>query len=148
MAKRSKTMLPERSNVTMAEVKETMKDAEELDIAALAREHSEEMLGALVDMAQRKGRGRNRAPHAVAAASAKTVLEIGHGRSATKERENSDTGLTIVINSLTTGVQVEKVISGDELAVDINDPIEITGKPVNLADELVEFRSPLSKPSD
>lgn len=141
-------MLPERSNVTMAEVKETMKDAEELDIASLAREHSEEMLGALVNMANRTGRGRNRAPHAVAAASAKTVLEIGHGRAATKERESADTGLTIVINSLTTGVKIEKVISGEELAVDVRDAIEIEGEPINLADDLVDFRSPLSKPSD
>jgi hypothetical protein len=134
----------------MSEVDEVMKGGEQLDIAELAREHSVDMLGALVSMAKREGRGRNRAPHSVASSSAKTVLELAHGKAATQESEIQDTGLTIIVNHLMTGQSpVEKVIDvgvTDPVEIDSETEIEITGEAINLAEDLVDFVAVLDKP--
>jgi hypothetical protein len=134
----------------MSEVDEVMKGGEQLDIAELAREHSVDMLGALVSMAKREGRGRNRAPHSVASSSAKTVLELAHGKAATQESEIQDTGLTIIVNNLMTGQSpVEKVIDvgvTDPVEIDSETEIEITGEAINLAEDLVDFVAVLDKP--
>lgn len=150
MRKRNVKLLPsEQPPVTMDEVHDKLKGGEELDIAELARGHSEEMLDALVKMARREGRGAQRAPHAVAATAAKTVLEIGHGRTATQAADQKDTGLTIIVNNLTTGeTKMEKVIDVGGLEVDTSQPVEIIEEVVNLAEGLVALKPLLRKPPE
>jgi len=135
--------------VTGADVAAALQDAVELDIAELARAKSTKMLDVLVDAAERKGRGRNRAPWAVATSAAKSVIEIGHGRVATQEQEHSDSGLTIIVNNLFGGeAPVEKTIEGVVLGKDIADAMEIEGPATNLAQDLVDLVPVLSKPPD
>lgn len=143
-------MLPsEQPPVTMEEVNEKLKGGEELDIAELARGHSEDMLDALVSMAKRAGPRSDRAPHSVAATAARTVLELGHGRSAIQATEVKDSGLTIIVNNLTTGEQkMEKVIDVGGLGVDTSVDVEISSDLENLASDLVALRPRLSKPPE
>jgi hypothetical protein len=148
MRKRNVKLPSEKPKATMESIHETMKGGEELDISELARAHGEDMLGALVSMAKREGKGRQRAPHSVAATSAKTVLEIGYGRAATKESEHVDTGLTIIVNNLMTGEKAEKIIDIEALEVDVSKPVEIQAEAVNLAQDLVDFAVVLDKPTE
>lgn len=137
--------------VTQDEVNETMKESEQLDLAALAREKSEDMLGVLVSAANREKNPDDpddeSASWAVATSAAKTVIELGIGKTATQVHEKQEQGLTIVINQLTTGLTTEKVIEGSDLGAGIAKTIEITGAEVNLAQDLVEIVPVLSKPS-
>lgn len=138
--------------VTQDEVDSTMKGAEQLDLAALAREKSEDMLGVLVSAANREKNDDDPddepASWAVATSAAKTVIELGIGKSATQVTERQERGLTIVINQLTTGRSTEKVIEGEDLGVEVAKTIEITGTESNLAQDLVEIVPVMSKPSE
>ncbi len=139
--------------LTRSAVEEAMQGGEQLDIADLARARSEDMLGVLVNAANREGtvdkEGKlleDLPTWPVAISAAKTVIEIGHGRVATQEAEKQEVGLHITINQLFGGEATEKVIEPGELGAAIAKTIEISGAKVNLAEDLVEIVPVLSEP--
>ena len=100
-----------------AQLLKALEDGEAIDVQAVAKTRSLEMLAVLIEAATDES--EDGAPWSVRTRSAKDVLEIADGKPATKETEKTDSSLTIVINQLFQGGKTEKVIDAADIAVDV-----------------------------
>ena len=131
--------------MSRTEVESALIDAEDIDIKQLAREHDRAAIGVLGKAVARKG--GDKAPWAVSTGAAKTLIEIGHGKSETREGEKKEGGLTVIINQLTSDDQLERVVSGVQIAkeiasaerVDVIDVVDVTPQVVTVTPQDVKF---------
>ncbi len=101
-------------------------DSDEV-VRELARAHDVAAIGRLATAVRR--RGKDKAPWSVSVKAARDLLEIGHGRSATQDATDKSGGLTVIINQLTSDDQLERVISGVQMAKSVAATIEIEAEP-------------------
>lgn len=85
-----------------------------VDLAELAQAHTQAALDTLVDGLEADGKDGPAWPSRLKAAN--SILDYGHGRPDTRETKKESGGLTVVINMLGDGSQLEKVVSATELA--------------------------------
>ena len=104
-----------------AELVDRLDEGEQLDIKLLAQKEGKKAISTLKRAMMR--RGKDKAPWAVATGAAKTLIEIGHGRSETREVEQKSGGLTVIINELSTGTQLERVVSGVQMAREVQSAV-------------------------
>jgi hypothetical protein len=110
--------------MTRNELESELDAGHEVDIKEIARKHDKAAISVLARAVKR--RGKDKAPWAVATGAAKTLIEIGHGKSETREPEDKTGGLTIVINELTIGGQSETRITAAQIARDLAETIDVT----------------------
>ena len=124
--------------MSRTQVESALIDAEDIDIKQLARDHDRAAIGVLGKAVGRKG--KDKAPWAVSTGAAKTLIEIGHGKSETREAERKEGGLTVIINQMTTEDQLERIVSGVQIAKEIAsaervDVLDVTPQDVTFMEE-------------
>lgn len=86
----------------MVAVVATLQEGEDLDLQELAQAYTAESMGTLM-----KAQRAKKAPWNSKISAANSVLEYGHGRAKTQEKDLNSGGLTVIINQLSTGEQRE-----------------------------------------
>lgn len=108
-----------------AELDRALEDGAQIEIKELAQGHIQRSIGTLVEAQRRrptksmKDAGEEVAPWTVRVRAAKDLLEMAGGRPETREPEDKTGGLTIIINQLTSEDQLERVVSGAQVARDV-----------------------------
>jgi hypothetical protein len=116
--------------LSRAELEAPMHEGHELDVADKARGYEDAALDVMVKAVKR--RGKDKAPWAVAVNAAKTIIEIGSGRAATREAKNTgDGGLTILVNQLViqSGQPHEIEIPAEQIKRDLADVSDAEWEP-------------------
>ena len=109
--------------LTRKEIDDRLEPGSDEYVRELARENDTLAIRTLARAAGR--RGKDKAPWSVAVNAAGKLVEIGHGRSATQEPEHVEAGLTVIVNQLTSDNQLERVISGVQVAKDVAAALDI-----------------------
>ncbi len=86
----------------MVAIVATLQEGEDLELQDLAKAYTAESMGTLM-----KAQRSPKAPWSSRISAANSVLEYGHGRANTRESDQNPTGLTVIINQLSTGEQRE-----------------------------------------
>ncbi len=126
-----------------SDIEDLLAEGEALDIAEIAREHSQGAIDTLAAAMDRDAPEDERAPWSVSTKAAKDIIEIGHGRSAVQEKAKEEGGITVVINQLTFNDASERVISADQVrreleeaqAIDVIDEMSTVGRLARMNDD-------------
>ena len=111
MAKKQTGVIPK----SRAEIDALLADGTALDIADIAKQHSQDAVDLLASAMDRDVEPDDRPPWSVSTKAAKALIEIGYGRSAVKEAPKEEGGITVVINELTVNQALSRTISASQI---------------------------------
>ncbi len=118
----------------MVAVVASLQEGEDLDLQELAQAYTAESMGTLM-----KAQRSRKSPWSSKISAANSVLEYGHGRANTRETDQHPTGLTVIINQLSTGDQRESYTPQkaiDKLEAEVVEIERVPGKIVINTDEI------------